>query len=82
MDCCFSRIPARHGFGSTCIMAIRQAFQNVIATPQDFTGLVSHVVPESSSWKPGGLYEFRSGVKNGELSVQIIPFEIREDCAP
>lgn len=66
--------------GSTCIMAIRQAFENVVTTPQEFSGLVSHVVPASTSWKPGGLYEFRSGVRNGELSIQIVPFEIREDC--
>jgi hypothetical protein len=66
--------------GSTCIMAIRQAFVNVVTTPQEFIGPVSHVVPASTSWKPGGLYEFRSGVRNGELSVQIVPFSIREDC--
>jgi hypothetical protein len=66
--------------GSTCIMAIRQSFVNVVAIPQEFSGLVSHVVPASPSFKPGGLYEFRSGVRNGELSIQIVPFSIREDC--
>ena len=66
--------------GGTCIMAIRQAFENVVTTPQEFVGTVSHVVPESPSWKPGGLYEFRSGVRNGELSVQVVPFSIRDDC--
>lgn len=66
--------------GSTCILAIRQSFVNVVITPQEFSGLVSHIVPESSSWKPGGLYEFRSGVRNGKLSVQIVPFQIRTNC--
>jgi hypothetical protein len=61
-------------------MAIRQAFVNVVTTPQEFIGPVSHVVPASTSWKPGGLYEFRSGVRNGELSVQVVPYSIREDC--
>ena len=61
-------------------MAIRQALVNVVTTPQEFIGPVSHIVPASTSWKPGGLYEFRSGVRNGELSVQIVPFTIREDC--
>jgi len=64
----------------TCDLGLHQSWSNVILTPLDFTGLVTRTVPASTLWKPGGLYEFRSGVRNGELSVQIIEFSIREDC--
>jgi hypothetical protein len=51
-----------------------------VLTPLDFAGPVTRTVPPSTLWKPGGLYEFRSGVKNGQLSVQIVEFSIRDDC--
>ena len=64
----------------TCSLELHQSWQNVVLTPLDFSGPVTRTVPFSPLFKPGGLYEFRSGVKNGELSVQIVPFSIREDC--
>lgn len=67
--------------GGTCDLNLHQAFVNVVSTPLDFTGQVTRTVPVTTWFKPGKLYEFRSGVQNGELSVQIVPFEIREDCA-
>ena len=66
--------------GGTCDLALHQSWVNVVAIPQDFVGTVTRTVPFSDRWEPGGLYEFRSGVKNGELSVQIVPFTIRTDC--
>ena len=66
--------------GFTCHLELHQSWQNVVLTPLDFTGPVTRTVPLSPFFKPGGLYEFRSGVKNGELSVQIVEFEIRNDC--
>ena len=61
-------------------LALHQSWTNVIVTPQDVSTLVSRVVPPSTMWKPGGLYEFRSGIHNGKLSVQFVPFSIRDDC--
>lgn len=66
--------------GGTCSLELHQSWQNVVLTPLDFSGPVTRTVPISPLFKPGGLYEFRSGVKNGQLSVQIVEFEIREDC--
>lgn len=63
-----------------CDLALHQSWTNAIVTPQDVSTLVSRVVPPSTMWKPGGLYEFRSGIHNGKLSVQFVPFSIREDC--
>ena len=68
--------------GYTCNLDIHQSWQNVVLTPLDFSGPVTRTVPPSPLWKPCGLYEFRSGVKNGQLSVQIVEFSIRKDCAP
>lgn len=66
--------------GFTCDLSVHQSWQNVVLTPLDFSGPVTRTVPPSALWKPGRLYEFRSGVKNGELSVQVIQFSIRDDC--
>jgi hypothetical protein len=66
--------------GFTCHLELHESWPNVILTPLDFSGPVTRTVPISSFFKPGGLYEFRSGVKNGELSVQIVEFSIRDDC--
>jgi len=66
--------------GFTCNLDLHQSWSDVVLTPLDFTGPVTRTVPASPLWKPGGLYEFRSGLKNGELSVQIVQFSIREDC--
>lgn len=66
--------------GFTCNLELHQSWQNVILTPLDFSGLVTRTVPISPFFKPGGLYEFRSGVHNGSLSVQIVEFSIRDDC--
>ena len=66
--------------GFTCHLELHQSWPNVVLTPLDFTGPVTRTVPISPFFKPGGLYEFRSGVRNGELSVQIVEFAIREDC--
>lgn len=67
--------------GGTCDLDLHQSWVNVVSTPLDFTGQVTRTVPVTTWFKAGGLYEFRSGVRNGELSVQIVPFSIREDCA-
>jgi hypothetical protein len=64
----------------TCDLELHQSWTNAIVVPQDISSLVSRVVPPSTQWKPGGLYEFRSGIHNGKLSVQFVPFSIREDC--
>lgn len=64
----------------TCDLSLHQSWTNVIVVPQDVSALVSRVVPPSTQWKPGGSYEFRSGIHNGKLSVQFVPFSIREDC--
>ena len=66
--------------GYTCSLDLHQSWSNVLLTPLDFSGQVTRTVPVSPLFKPGGLYEFRSGVKNGELSVQIVEFSIRDDC--
>ena len=66
--------------GFTCSLDLHQSWSNVLLTPLKFTGPVTRTVPVSPLFKPGGLYEFRSGVKNGELSVQIVEFSIRDDC--
>jgi len=66
--------------GFTCSLDLHQSWSDVVLTPLEFTGPVTRTVPASPLWKPGGLYEFRSGVKNGDLSVQIVEFSIREDC--
>ena len=66
--------------GFTCHLELHQSWPNVVLTPLDFVGPVTRTVPVSSFFKPGGLYEFRSGVRNGELSVQIVEFSIRDDC--
>ena len=66
--------------GFTCDLGLHESWHNVVLTPLDFTGPVTRTVPASALWKPGGLFEFRSGVKNGDLSVQIVTFSIREDC--
>lgn len=66
--------------GGTCDLDEHQSWVNVVSTPLEFTGPVTRTVPVSPLFKPGGLYEFRSGVQNGELSVQIVPFSIRENC--
>lgn len=66
--------------GGTCSLALHESWQNVVLTPLDFSGPVTRTVPVSSFFKAGGLYEFRSGVRNGELSVQIVEFSIRDDC--
>lgn len=66
--------------GFTCHLELHQSWPNVVLTPLTFSGPVTRTVPVSSFFKPGGLYEFRSGVRNGELSVQIVEFSIRDDC--
>lgn len=66
--------------GFTCHLELHESWPNVVLTPLDFSGPVTRTVPVSSFFKPGGLYEFRSGVRNGELSVQIVQFSIRDDC--
>lgn len=66
--------------GGTCDLDLHQSWQNVVSVPQEFIGQVTRTVPVTPWFKPGGLYEFRSGVQNSELSVQIVPFSIREDC--
>ena len=66
--------------GFTCSLDLHESWPNVVLTPLTFSGPVTRTVPVSPLFKPGGLYEFRSGVKNGQLSVQIVPFSIREDC--
>ena len=66
--------------GGTCDLALHQSWTNAIVVPQDFGALVSRVVPQSTQWQPGGLYEFRSGIHSGKLSVQFVPFSIRDDC--
>ena len=66
--------------GFTCHLELHESWPNVVLTPLDFTGPVTRTVPVSSFFKPGGLYEFRSGVRNGELSVQVVEFSIRDDC--
>ena len=66
--------------GFTCHLELHQNWSDVVLTPLDFSGPVTRTVPISPFFKPGGLYEFRSGVRNGELSVQILEFSIREDC--
>ncbi len=66
--------------GFTCHLELHESWPNVVLTPLTFNGPVTRTVPVSSFFKPGGLYEFRSGVKNGELSVQIVQFSIRDDC--
>lgn len=66
--------------GFTCDLSVHQSWQNVLLTPLEFSGPVTRTVPASTLWKPSGLYEFRSGVKNGALSLQIVEFSIREDC--
>ena len=66
--------------GFTCHLELHESWPNVILTPLEFTGPVTRTIPISPFFKPGELYEFRSGVRNGELSVQIIQFSIREDC--
>ena len=64
----------------TCNLDLHQSWENVVLTPLDFSGTVTRTVPVSPLFKPGGLYEFRSGVRDGKLDVQIIPFSIRGDC--
>ena len=64
----------------TCHLELHQSWPNVVLTPLAFSAPVTRTVPVSPFFKPGGLYEFRSGVRNGELSVQIVEFSIREDC--
>lgn len=66
----------------TCHLELHQSWPDVVLTPLNFSGPVTRTVPISPFFKPGGLYEFRSGVRNGELSVQIVEFSIREDCEP
>lgn len=65
--------------GFTCNLDLHQSWPNVVLTPLDFSGTVTRTVPISPFFTPG-LYEFRSGVKNGSLSVQIVEFSIRDDC--
>ena len=64
----------------TCDLDLHESWSNVVLTPVEYTGPVTRTVPPSPLWRPGGLYEFRSGIKNGELSIQIVEFSIREDC--
>ena len=66
--------------GFTCHLELHESWPNVVLTPLTFSGPVTRTVPVSSFFKAGGLYEFRSGVRNGELSVQIVEFSIRDDC--
>jgi len=68
--------------GGVCSLDLHQHWDGVVLTPLDFTGPVTRTVPVSPLFKPGGLYELRSGVQNGQLSVQIVPFKIRNDCLP
>ena len=66
--------------GFTCHLELHESWPNVVLTPLFFSGPVTRTIPISPFFKPGGLYEFRSGVRNGELSVQIVEFSIRDDC--
>ena len=66
--------------GFTCDLSLHQSWQNVVLTPLDFSGTVTRTVPPSTLWNPGGEYEFRSGVKDGALSVQVVEFSIRDNC--